>query len=196
MEEEITAASVGQEPPPFVGASADANTYTSPTADNIGSTNTNSPTADNNTATNSNNIRPRRLHFRIRNQNGTQININANTTSEGRRRININATPQVLRNNTTPNQQQQSTPLRSGARGPIVVPPLEPQPLPHQPTNDVEDESGTNNNNVKGQEDDQHDVNKKKRKDMKKFECAICVGKLLFNLIIFSCTQCIVRYTV
>lgn len=167
MEEEITAASVGQEPP-FVGASADENN-SSPNADtNIGSVNTNSPAANNNSLTN---IRPQRLHFRIRNQDGTQININTNTTSEGRRRININTTPQVLRNNTTPNQNQ--------PRGPIVVPPLEPQPLPHQQT-----ENGTNNN-VKGKEDEQGDERKKKA-DMKKFECAICVGKLLFYICIVS----------
>ena len=63
---------------------------------------------------------------------------------------------------------------------PIVVPPLEPQPLPHQQTNNVQDDNGTNNN-VKGQEDEQGDESKKKA-DMKKFECAICVGKLLFYI--------------
>lgn len=171
MEEEITAASVGQEPP-FVGAASAENSSTND--DNIGSTNTNSPAADDNSTTINNN-RPQRLHFRIRNQDGTQININTSTTSEGRRRFNINTTPQVLLNNITANQQQ-PTPLRTGTRGPIV-PPLEPQPLPHQQTNNVEDESGINNV-VKGQEDYQGDESKK-RADMKKFECAICVGKFI-----------------
>ena len=178
MEEETTATSVGQEPP-FVGASADENN-SSPNVDNIGSTNTNSPAANNNSTTN---IRPQRLHFRIRNQDGTQININTNATSGGRRRININTTPQVLRNNNTPNLIGGITapPIRMA---PIVVPPLEPQPLPHQQTNNVQDDNGTNNN-VKGQEDEQGDESKKKA-DMKKFECAICVGKLLFYISIVS----------
>ena len=47
-------------------------------------------------------------------------------------------------------------------------------------TNNVQDDNGTNNN-VKGQEDEQGDESKKKA-DMKKFECAICVGKLLFYI--------------
>ena len=97
---------------------------------------------------------------------------NINISSSDGRRININASPSggrprmfVNRNNTGTqtgnNGGRQQMPMM-GPGGPML-PPLEPQPVPNQTASDA----------VDGKKEDGDP------KDMKKYECGICFGKLI-----------------
>ena len=86
-----------------------------------------------------------------------------------RTRIHVGAQAQQAQTNPNGNGSRQ-IPSMMGA-GPML-PPLEPQPMPNQ----TSDESGrTNVADADNSSND--DDGTSSRKDMKKFECAICFGK-------------------
>ena len=180
----------------------------------INNTSSEAPNSSSTTA-NSNNTRPqRRVQFRIMQHHPAraQMNINANNTISqpelgvvqrpGRvivprgmrispsmpispRRMGVNGggigrpvPPHP------PQQQRQQQQVRMGPGGPLL-PPLSPQPIPNQHHQHTSEEKEVID------EDGDIVVEEKQSSDMKKFECAICVGTfmvLYFSLYYTMCT--------
>ena len=200
------------------GAADEGASHNDPSASVDAPTNNTSSEAPNSSSTtaNSNNTRPqRRVQFRIMQHPArAQMNINANNDNNSQPELGVVhkgnrvIVPRGLRISPSmpisprrmgvngggigrpvpphpPRQQRQQQQVRMGPGGPLL-PPLSPQPIPnqhHQHTSTEEKEVIDEDGDIV--------VEEKQSSDMKKFECAICVGTfmvLYFSLYYTMCT--------